>query len=126
MTRDTSSETTSETTLLVCSDKGRVGLLARAEKCLPADEVIVQVKDLVGRRRAFRTRLTSPRAKLVATEPALVMRGGLTALVSYYRVPATELDAVESHYENGNLTHSYEIKLRVACRGSAKPVALPA
>lgn len=113
-------------TLLITNDKGRVNLLARAERSLPADEVIVQVKDVVGRRRAFRTALASPRAQLVAREPALVMRGGLTTLVSYYRVPAAELDAVEEHTEDGVVTHTYEVKLRVACRGSREPPQLAA
>lgn len=113
------------TTLLITNDTGRVNLLARAERCLPAGEVIVQVKDLIGRRRSFRTLPKSPRAELVAQEPALVLRGGLTSLVSYYRVPADELDAVEEHSEDGVRTHSYDIKLRIACRGSKK-AAIPA
>ena len=112
-------------TLLITSDVGRVNLLARAERSLPAGDVIVQVKDLVGRRRAFRTVPKSPRAELIASEPALVLRGGLTSLVSYYRVPASELDAVEEHSENGVVTHTYDVKLRVACRGSrpSAPIA---
>ena len=105
-------------TLLITNDKGRVHLLARAERSLPAGEVIVQVKDIVGRRRSFRTVPRSPRAHLVAFEPALVLRGGITSLVSYYRVPADELDAREEHAEDGKVTHAYEVELRVACRGS--------
>lgn len=113
-------------TLLITNDKGRVNLLARAERSLPADEVIVQVKDVVGRRRAFRTIPKSPRAQLVASEPALVLRGGLTTLVSYYRVPAAELDATEEHAEDGAVTHTYDVKLRIACRGSREQRALAA
>jgi len=111
-------------TLLITNDRGRVNLLARAERCLPKGEVIVQVKDLVGRRRSFRTTPTSPQAELVAQEPPLVLRGGLTSLVSYYRVPADELTATEEHYENGVLSHTYTVTLRVACRGDR--VRLPA
>ena len=110
------------TTLLITNDRGRVHLLARAERSLPAGEVIVQVKDLVGRRRAFRTIPTSKDAELVAQEPPLVLRGGLTSLVSYYRVPANELTATEEHYENGVLSHTYHIELRVACRGERLPL----
>ena len=113
-------------TLLIVSDKGRAHLLARAERCLPAGDVVVQVKDLVGRRRAFRTTPTSTRAELVASEPPLLLRGGLTSLVSYYRVPANELGAIERHYENDALSHSYDITLRVCCRGTARRVPLPA
>ncbi|HUR68221.1 MAG TPA: hypothetical protein VM370_03175 [Candidatus Thermoplasmatota archaeon] len=106
-------------TLLITNDQGRANLLARAERSLPAGEVIVQVKDLVGRRRACRTTPSSPRAELVANEPALVLRGGLTVLVSYYRVPADELGAVETHHEEGRLSHTYDVTLRIACRGNA-------
>lgn len=105
-------------TLLVCNDQGRLNLLARAERSMPKDEVIVHVRDLVGRRRSFRTTPVSPRAELVATEPPAVLRGGLTALVSYYRLPANELGAVEHHYEDGVLSHRYDVKLRVACHAT--------
>lgn len=113
-------------TLLITNDKGRVHLLARAEKNLPTGEVVVQVKDLVGRRRSFRTVPASPRAELVATEPPLVLRGGLTSLVSYYRVPADELAGIEEHFEDGVFSHRYEVQLRVACRGRSQRVPLPA
>lgn len=113
-------------TLLICSDQGRANLLARAERSLPVGEVIVQVKDLIGRRRAFRTLPVSPRAELVASEPALVLRGGLTLLISYYRVPADELAAVESHAECDVHTHDYQVQLRVACHGQAVKRALVA
>lgn len=112
------------TTLLITNDRGRVNLLARAERSLPQGEVIVQVKDLVGQRRAFRTIPKSPRAELVAQEAPLILRGGLTSLVSYYRVPADELAATEEHYEGGELSHTYDVTLRVACRGER--VQLPA
>ena len=111
-----------QTTLLITNDRGRVALLARAERSLPKGDVIVQVKDLVGQRRAFRTVPASPLAELVAQEPPLVLRGGLTSIVSYYRVPADELAATEEHYERGVLSHKYEIKLRVACRGERVPL----
>lgn len=103
-------------TLVIESEAGRLALLARAEKSLRAGEVLVQVKDLVGRRRSFETRPASPQAELVATEPARVLRGGLTQLVSYWRVPANQLDAVESHFEEGAFSHSYDVKLRVAAK----------
>lgn len=109
-----------EARLVVLNDRGRVGLLARAERSLPAGMVLVQVKDLVGRRRAFRLVPRSLRATPVATEPALVLRGGLTSLVSYYAVPEDELDADELHFEDGVQTHRYETRLRVACHGRAR------
>lgn len=113
-------------TLLVCNDQGRANLLARAERSLPAGDVIVQVKDLVGRRRSCTTTPSSSRAELVAREMPLVLRGGLTVLVSYYRVPAGELGAVEAHQEGGQPSHEYQVKLRVACRGRSPQRVLAA
>lgn len=110
-------------TLLIESEEGRLALLTRAEKSLRPGEVLVQVKDLVGRRRAFETRPSHPQAELVAREPARILRGGLTQLVSYWRVPEDGLDAVESHFENGEFSHSYDVKLRVAARAARSPIA---
>lgn len=112
-------------TLLVETEQGRVALLARAERSLRPGEVLVQTKDLVGRRRAFETRPASPHAELVATEPARVLRGGLTQLVSYWRVPADELDATERHFEDGAFSHAYDVELRVAAKPAARALVAP-
>ena len=115
-----------EPTLVVENDRGRVALFARAERSLPPGEVLVQVKDLGGERRAFRTVPLDPRARLVAEEPALVLRGGLTSLVRYYRVPSDGLAAREEHYEHGALSHSYDVTLRVVGRGRVPDKAVVA
>lgn len=112
--------------LLVENDKGRVALLAYAEKHLPTGEALVAVKDLHARRRGFETRPASPAARLVAREPVTLLRGGLSSVVSYWRVPADQLDGVETHFERGEETHRYEVKLRAACLGQRRPVAVPA
>lgn len=113
-------------TVLVCNNAGRLHFLARASRSLPAGEVLVQIRDLVGHKRTFRTRPLSTRAVLVASEAPLVLRGSLTALISYYRVPAAELGAVEIHTERGRPARSESARLRVVCRGRAEPVALHA
>lgn len=112
-----------EVTLVIERDVGRVHLFAWAEKHLPEGLVLAQVKDLSGERRAFRTTPTDPRAKLVAREVPVVLRGGLTSLVSYYVVPADALDAREEHLEHGAVTHHYDVKLRVVGRGAALETA---
>lgn len=112
-------------TLVVCTNVGRLHFLARAARSLPEGEVIVQVKDLVGRRRAYRTRPLSPNARLVATEPPLVLRGGLTSLISYYQVPANELEATETHYDHDEVCSTYQVRLRVACRSQPADRAPP-
>lgn len=111
--------------LLVCSNVGRLHFLARASRSLPAGEVLVQVRDLVGRRRAMRTHPDSRGAVLVATEPPLILRGGLTALVSYYRVPMRELEATETHSEHGVETHRRHARLRIVsvARATGQPSA---
>lgn len=114
-----------ELTLLIESDAGRVGLFARAEKCLPDGEVLVQVRDLVGERRSFRTVPLHADARLVAREPPVVLRGGLTSLVSYYRVPLERLQAREEHFEGGRFSHAYDVTLRIVGRGGVQ-AALPA
>lgn len=111
---------TPDVLLVVESAKGREGLLSWSERALRDDEALVVVKDLVGARRGMRTTPTDPRAKLVAVEPPAVLRGGLTALVSYYVVPLDGLDATEVHLENGKPSHSYDVILRVAKLGNRR------
>lgn len=106
-------------TLVVENDRGRVGLLAWAERALPPGKVLVQVKDLVGERRSFRTLPASKAAELVASERPVILRGGLTSLVSYYVVPSDDLDAREEHFQGAEMTHHYDVKLRVVSRGRA-------
>lgn len=103
--------------LILETDKGRDALLAWAEKNLPQGEALVECRGLVGRRRAFRTLPSSPRAELVARHLPTVLRGGLTSLVSYYRVPASELDGEERHYQDGEHSHTYDVVLKVARLG---------
>lgn len=103
--------------LLIENETGRASFLAWAEKHLPEGEAIVEARALVGRRRAFRTLPVDPRAELVARETPTLMRGGLTALVCYYRVPLDGLDAEERHYEDGTFSHKYDVLLKVARLG---------
>ena len=110
--------------LVIESQAGRAAFLAWAEKHLPEGQAIVEVRGLVGRRRAFRTVPKDPRAELVAMEAPLVMRGSLTALVHYYRVPTDGLDAEERHYEDGEFSHKYEVPLKVARLGKKKGAAV--
>ena len=111
-----------EVTLLIENADGKRALIERAARALPEGEVLVEVRDLVGERRSFATVPQSPNARLVAREAPVVLRGGLTSLVGYYRVPANELQAREEHYEAGAFSHAYDVSLRVISRGSAPSV----
>lgn len=117
-----------ELSLVIESDRGRAALFAQAERALPAGEVLVQARDLIGEHRSFTTLPLDPRATLVAKESPVVLRGGLTSIVRYYRVPADSMRAREEHYEDGRFSHAYEVTMRVVGRGRAtpKPRALPA
>lgn len=106
--------------LVLENETGRASFLSWAEKHLPEGEAIVEVRALVGRRRAFRTIPVATEAELVATQRPLVMRGGLTALVSYYRVPVDALEAEERHYEDGKFSHKYDVLLKVARLGKKR------
>lgn len=111
-----------ELTLLVTGAVGRRGLVRRAESTLRVGEALVMTRDLVGRKRSFRTVPLDRTARLVAREPALVLQGGLTALVAYYLVPAHALGAREEHFEDGVASHSYDVQMQPLARGRAAPL----
>lgn len=108
-----------QATFVIEDERARQGFLAWAGRKLAPGLAIVQVKDVHGRRRAFRTVPASPRAQLVALETPLLLRGGLTQVTRYYCVPSEELDAHEVHYERDRETHRYDVRLQVSCRGAA-------
>lgn len=108
-------------TLVIENEKGRQALLARAESYLPEGECLVRVVDIVGLRRSVRTVPTDKRAQLVAREVPVVLRGGLTTLVSYHRVPVDALEAKETHYVGEGESHSYDVLLNVARVGTRAP-----
>jgi hypothetical protein len=112
--------------LILENDAGREALLRAAEAGLREGECLVKIVDIIGIRRSVRTVPLDPRAELVARELPLVLRGGLTSLVSYYRVPTDALDAKESHSLNGDLSHTYNVLLNIARMGVKTTTVLPA
>lgn len=122
----TSQVSTTEPLLVIQNEAGRHALLARAEAHLPEGECLVKVVDVIGLRRSVRTTPTDPRATLVAKEAPIILRGGLTSVISYYRVPTDGLDATETHYVGETVSHSYEVLLNVARIGMKKAAALAA
>jgi hypothetical protein len=112
--------------LILESDAGREALLRAAEAGLREGECLVKIVDIIGLRRSVRTTPKDKRAELVARELPLVLRGGLTSLVSYYKVPTQALDATETHGLNGEITHTYEVMLNIARVGVKGATVLPA
>lgn len=108
------------------TDEGRRAFLARAEKSLAPDECLVKLVDLVGPRRSVRTVPKDARVKLVAQETPIVLRGGLTSLVSYYVAPRDGLAARETHYLGDDESHHYDIQMNVARAGPPARKPLPA
>lgn len=106
-------------TFVIEDERARRGFLAWARRAIPAGRALVQVRDLQGRRRAFRTEPTAPGAELVGVEAPMLLRGGLTQVTRYYCVPDDDLRADEIHYDRLDETHRYDVELRVACRGRA-------
>ena len=104
--------------VIIENENGRDAFLDFAQRHLPKDEAIVKLRDLVGLRRSFRTRLVDTSAVLVATEPPLVLRGSLTALVSYYRVKADKIEARETHYDGESVSHAYDVLAPIARLGA--------
>lgn len=104
-------------TFLVGSDDEREALLAWARRHLPAGDCLVEAKSLVGARRAFVTTPLDARAELVAESVPKLVRGSLLVRSRWYRVPADALLAEEAHYERGEPSHRYEIRLRPVATG---------
>lgn len=72
--------------LLLQTEAARDRFLAMAADALPAGERIVRATERVGEHTMTVTLPRDATAELVAREPPLVLPGGFTALVSYYRV----------------------------------------
>ncbi|MFA5862258.1 MAG: hypothetical protein WDA16_11250 [Candidatus Thermoplasmatota archaeon] len=100
-------------TIVIQSESGRRALLARAETQLGLGECLAMAVDVIGLRHSVRTTPTSKRAVLVALEVPSVLRGGITRLVSYYCVPTDELEAKETHRLGDDVSHEYDLLLRV-------------
>lgn len=107
--------------LVLESDEGRAAFLEQARRELAAGECLVEIKDVASSRRAFETRPTDPRARLVAKAVPKLVRGRLLVEASYYVVPADSLDARETHFEAGEYSHHYDILLKPLVGGPLDP-----
>lgn len=112
--------------LILESDAGREALLRAAEAGLREGECLVKIVDIIGLRRSVRTAPKDTRAELVARERPLVLRGGLTSLVSYYKVPNEALEATETHWMGAEVSHTYDVMMNVARVGVRGANVLPA
>jgi hypothetical protein len=103
--------------LVVENAAARAAMMARAE-ALPEGQCLVKVVDVVGLRRSVRTvPKDASRVRLVARETPVVLRGGLTSLISYHVAPLDALDAIETHLVEGEESHRYDVQLSIATVG---------
>lgn len=72
--------------LLLENEKGRDAFLSMAADALPVGERIVKVSELRGEDTLVLMLPCDASAELVARETPMIVPGGFTALVSYYRV----------------------------------------
>lgn len=91
----------------------RERFLAHASECLPSGEWLVRVVELRSHRTAVLTLPRDASASLVAREPPLVCPGGVTELVSYYRVH--DARAVEVRVAPSGVHVEREVELSAAC-----------
>jgi hypothetical protein len=117
--------TLASVTVRIETAAGRDAFLARAESSLARGECLVRIVDVVGLRRSVRTTPRDPRAELVAREVPVVLRGGLTSVVSYHRVPIDALGATETHYAGDQVSHTYDVLLQVARVGTREATVAP-
>lgn len=111
---------TMKTMLIVETAKGRETLLASAEKSLPEGQAIVKITDTLSLESSTLTVPLDANAEVIAREPPKLLPGGVTALISYVRIPSTNLKATEYRMEKTAIVSSREVALRPERIGKAR------
>ncbi|HVL48471.1 MAG TPA: hypothetical protein VM889_07940 [Candidatus Thermoplasmatota archaeon] len=114
-----------KTILIVETTKGRDRLLAAAEQNLSEGEAIVKITDTISLESSTLTVPTDARAEVIAREPPKLLPGGVTALISYVKLPAGALTAVEYRMEKTNVTATRDVNLRAERIGKQKKASEP-
>ncbi len=106
-----------KTMLIVENAQGRELLFQAAEESLGENEAMVKITDTISLEHSTLTVPTSNGAEVLAREAPKVLPGGVTALVSYVKVPIDGLTATEYLMEGTEIVNSREIKLTIERRG---------
>lgn len=114
-----------KTILIVETTKGREMLLSTAEKTLAEGEAIVKITDTISLESSTLTVPVDPNAEVLAREPPKLLPGGVTALISYCRVPANALKAIEYRMEKTQVVSTREITMRAERTGKRPASAEP-
>ncbi|MHB8605306.1 MAG: hypothetical protein ACYDCK_08610 [Thermoplasmatota archaeon] len=114
-----------KTMLIVETNQGRERLLSAAEKTLGAGEAIVKLTDTISLESSTLTVPLAPDAEVIAREPPKLLPGGVTALISYVKLPSDALRATEFRMQKTEVVSQREIALKPELVGT-KPVAAAA
>lgn len=101
-----------KTMLIVETSKGRELLLNTVEKTLAEGEALVRITDTISLEASTLTVPLAGGAEVIAREPPKLLPGGITALISYVRIPPEGLKATEYRMERDQIVSSREITLR--------------
>lgn len=101
-----------KTILIVETTQGRDRLLSTAEQHLAEGEAIVKITDTISLESSTLTVPADARAEVIAREPPKLLPGGVTALISYVKLPAGSLTAVEYRMEKTSITATRDVTLR--------------
>ena len=109
-----------KTMLIVENSQGRERLFAAAEEGLGENEAIVKITDTISLEHSTLTVPLSHNAEVVAREAPKLLPGGVTALISYVKLPADALTATEYRMEGTEIVAAREINLQAERIGRGK------
>lgn len=114
-----------KTMLIVENSQGRERLFRAAEEGLGENEAIVKITDTISLEHSTLTVPMSHGAEVIAREAPKLLPGGITALISYVKLPSDNLKATEYRMEGTQIVSSREVALqaeRFGRRKEAEPV----
>ena len=109
-----------KTMLIVENSQGRERLFRAAEDALQENEAIVKITDTISLESSTLTVPLSHIAEVVAREAPKLLPGGVTALISYVKVPADALKATEYRMEGTEIIGHREVTLQPERIGKAR------
>lgn len=114
-----------KTMLIVENSQGRERLFQAAEEGLGENEAIVKITDTISLEHSTLTVPMSHGAEVIAREAPKLLPGGITALISYVKLPGDNLKATEYRMEGTQIVSSREVTLQAERFGRAKGNAGP-
>lgn len=110
-----------KTMLIVENSQGRERLFRAAEDALGENEAIVKITDTISLESSTLTVPLAHNAEVIAREAPKLLPGGVTALISYVKVPADALKATEYRMEGTEIVGTREVNLQAERLGRKRP-----